>query len=58
MLTQVQHGVRAIIETEELPGPVIEAITTAVDSSWSEWFSDAYDVSIKAVKTIEEGRNG
>lgn len=58
MLTQVMQGVRGILDTEDLPGPVVEAITTAVDSSWSEWFSSAYDVSIKTVKQIEEGRNG
>lgn len=58
MLSQVMQGVRGVIEAEELPDPVIEAVTTAVDSSWSEWFSSAYDVSIKAVKSIEEGRNG
>lgn len=58
MLTQVMQGVRGILDAEDMPEQVTEAITIAVDSSWSEWFSSAYDVSIKTVKQIEEGRNG
>lgn len=58
MLTQVMQGVRGILDAEDMPEQVSEAITIAVDSSWSEWFSSAYDVSIKTVKQIEEGRNG
>lgn len=58
MLTQVMQGVRGILDAEDTSEQVTEAITIAVDSSWSEWFSSAYDVSIKAVKQIEEGRNG
>lgn len=58
MLTQVMQGVRGILDAEDMPEQVSEAITIAVDSSWSEWFSSAYDVSIKAVKQIEEGKNG
>lgn len=58
MLTQVMQGVRAILDAEDTSEQVTEAITIAVDSSWSEWFSSAYDVSIKAVKQIEEGKNG
>ncbi len=58
MLTQVMQGVRGILDAEDMSEQVTEAITIAVDSSWSEWFSSAYDVSIKTVKQIEEGRNG
>lgn len=58
MLTQVMQGVRGILDAEDTSEQVTEAITIAVDSSWSEWFSSAYDVSIKTVKQIEEGRNG
>lgn len=58
MLTQVMQGVRGILDAEDTSEQVTEAITVAVDSSWSEWFSSAYDVSIKAVKQIEEGKNG
>lgn len=58
MLTQVMQGVRGILDAEDTSEQVTEAITIAVDSSWSEWFSSAYDVSIKAVKQIEEGRDG
>lgn len=58
MLTQVMQGVRGILDAEDTSEQVTEAITIAVDSSWSEWFSSAYDVSIKAVKQIEEGKNG
>lgn len=57
LMEQVLSGVRGVADTEELSGEITEQLGIKVESSWSEWFTQAYDVSIRTVKEIEEGRN-
>lgn len=58
LLAQVQEAVRAIADREELSEAVREQLSIQVDSGWSKWFASAYDVSIKSIQQIEEGRDG
>jgi len=58
MLTKVQAGVREIADAEQLSETEREQLAIQIDSSWSKWYAEAYDVAIKSVKKIEGTRDG
>lgn len=58
LLERVLGGVRQVADSEQLEGEIVEQLGIKVESNYAEWFTEAYEVSIRTVKEIEEKRSG